>query len=79
MDDTHTADNDGDALQDDSGQGDRIDDLGALDPADAPPVAEELAADLAAELEEAGSPASGPVQLRADLGEVTESTTPAES
>jgi hypothetical protein len=79
MDDTHTADNDGETLQDDGGRVDRIDDLAALDPADAPRVAEEIAADLAAELEEAGAPASKPVQLRADLGEATDSTKPAES
>lgn len=41
--------------------------LAALDPADAPPAAEEYAEELAAELEAADEPTAPPVQLQANL------------
>jgi hypothetical protein len=44
-----------------------VDRLAALDPADAPDVAERYAVELAAELEESGGTAPDPVQLQADL------------
>ena len=49
-----------------------IDELAAMDPADAPPHAEQYAMDLAAELEEVGAAASDPVQLQADLNDRSE-------
>ncbi len=55
------------------GAGDAIDALAAMDPADAPGAAERIAAELAAELEDAGGTATQPVQLRAELGDDTES------
>lgn len=48
---------------------DPVDALAAMDPADSPGAAERYAAELAAELEEAGAEAATPVQLRADLGD----------
>jgi hypothetical protein len=48
--------------------GDPIGEMAAVDPADAPVLAERYAADLAAELEAAGAAAPDPVQLQADLG-----------
>ncbi len=78
MNDTHTAGNDDEAPQDGDDRPDPVDRLAALDPADAPEVAEEYARKLAADLEEAGAPAADPVQLRADLGD-TESATTADS
>ncbi len=41
--------------------------MAELDPADAPEAAEQLARELAGELEEAGGEATQPVQLRAEL------------
>lgn len=41
--------------------------LAALDPADAPDLAEQLAAELADDLEEAGAPQSEPEQLAVDI------------
>lgn len=66
MNDTHdqVADNN-------AGAQDAVAALADLDPAEAPTAAEALAADLAAELEAAGSPPDEPVQLRADLGDAT--------
>ena len=64
MDDTHDPTLEGDASKEDA-----IAELAELDPADAPAAAEALAADLASELEAAGTPAPEPVQLRADLGD----------
>jgi len=66
MDDTHTTDID---------DGDPIAELAELDPADAPKAAEAYAAQLAAELEEAGAPPANPVQLRADLGGTSDQAT----
>jgi hypothetical protein len=40
--------------------------LAALDPADAPEIAEALAAELADDLEAAGTPAADPVRLAVD-------------
>jgi hypothetical protein len=73
MNDTHTADIDDGLGHGDSGPGDPIANLAALDPADAPKAAEDYARELAAELEEAGAPPANPVQLRADLGDPSES------
>lgn len=66
MDDTHSGDID---------EGDPITELAALDPADAPSAAEAYAAELAAELEEAGAQPAQPVQLQADLGDAADPTT----
>ena len=63
MNDTHGADID---------EGDPIAELAALDPAEAPEVAEGYAAELAAELEEAGAQPARPLQLRADLGDTAD-------
>ena len=46
-----------------------VDTLAGMDPADAPAAAEGYAAELAAELEDAGASSPDPVQLRADLGD----------
>lgn len=53
--------------------------LAALDPADAPAVAEKYAYELATELEKAGAAPAEPVQLQADLGDETTPETRANS
>lgn len=74
MDDTHTFDPTDDNQRDSTTGGDAVDDLAALDPAEAPVAAERYAGELAAELEAAGAAAPDPVQLQADLGDGTESS-----
>jgi hypothetical protein len=71
MNDTHTPE--GEMTPNPAGANHPIDELAALDPADAPGAAEQYAASLAAELEDAGAAAPDPVQLEADLGDVTDS------
>ena len=67
MNDTHDSEHDGGepagSLQD------PIEAVAELDPADAPAAAEDMARQLASELEEAGGQAAQPVQLRAELGD----------
>ncbi len=48
--------------------------LAALDPADAPDLAEQLAADLADDLEAAGAPQSEPTQLAVDIDGASDPT-----
>ena len=61
MDDTHDP-----SAEDTDVTIDAISDLAKLDPAEAPPAAEALAADLAGELESAGAAAPQPTQPNAD-------------
>ena len=51
---------------------DQIEELADLDPADAPEVAEDLAAQLAAELEAAGTTSSQPASIRPDPGDLSD-------
>lgn len=67
MNDTHTFEPTGNEPPSDGDDRDAIDELKALDPADAPAAAERYAGELAAELEAAGAAAPDPVQLQADL------------
>lgn len=73
MNDTHTtADSDDDARVTSNEErgtevGRSAEALAALDPADAPDLAERLAAELAEDLEAAGAPQSEPTQLVVDL------------
>lgn len=46
--------------------------LAALDPADAPALAENLAAELAEDLEAAGAPPPEPTQLAVDIEELSD-------
>ncbi len=69
MDDTHTFEPTDDELPGNDADGDPIDALAALDPADAPAAAERYADELATELEDAGATPPDPVQLQADLGD----------
>jgi hypothetical protein len=72
MDDTHAKSrrdnvpqpNDADPPADATGSGET---LAALDPADAPALAEKLAAELAEDLEAAGAPPPEPTQLTVDI------------
>jgi hypothetical protein len=68
MDDTHTPANGDDQTPEMTTS---LDELAAMDPADAAGAAERLAAELAADLESVGGSAEKPVQLRADLGDGT--------
>ena len=73
MDHTHHPPAEGDAAAGPPPEPHPIDNLAALDPAEAPEAAEEYAQELAAELEEAGA-ATEPVQLQADLEDSSGST-----
>lgn len=73
MNDTHTFEPIGDEPpRSDTGRH-PVDDIAALDPADAPAAAERYAMELAAELEAAGAAPPDPVQLQADLGDGSDS------
>ena len=67
MNDTHDSEHDGAAPA--GSLPDPVEAMAELDPADAPAAAEDLARELASELEEAGGQAAQPVQLRAELGD----------
>jgi hypothetical protein len=72
MDDTHTTsphDNGPQPYDDKTPAGgiEPAETLAALDPADAPPLAEKLAAELAENLEAAGAPPPEPTQLSVDI------------
>ena len=74
MNDTHTFDDKSDGTDSGTADQDPVAVLADMDPAEAPGPAERYAASLAADLEDAGAPASDPVQLRANLedGKATE-------
>lgn len=67
MNDTHNSERSDTGASQTPQNGDPIDAMEAVDPADAPALAERYAVDLAAELEESGAAAPDPVQLQADL------------
>ncbi|MCP4308140.1 MAG: hypothetical protein GY926_26795 [bacterium] len=67
MNDTHNSEPTDPGTPPTPSEGDPIDGIAAADPADAPPLAERYAMDLAVELEESGAAAPDPVQLQADL------------
>ena len=67
MDDKHERTTEHDIAR--KSEGDTVEALAAMDPADAPAAAERYALELAADLEDAGAAAPAPVQLSADLGD----------
>ncbi|MCP3998679.1 MAG: hypothetical protein GY722_26955 [bacterium] len=68
MDDTHEEKTEHD-MTESHDDGDAVEKLAAMDPADAPGAAERYALELAKDLEDAGAAAPDPVQLSADLGD----------
>ncbi len=72
MNDTHAFEPEDDMTSNPADTEQPVDDLAAMDPADAPGAAERYAASLAAELEDEGAAAPDPVQLRADLGDAAD-------
>jgi hypothetical protein len=66
MNDTHTT-ADGDAPRVERAAA--AEELAALDPAEAPDLAEQLAAELAEDLETARAPQTEPTQLAVDIGD----------
>lgn len=69
MNDTHTTGPTNDRSSNDGSPQHPVDELAALDPAEAPAAAEQYARELAGELEAAGAAAPEPVQLQADMGD----------